>query len=151
MLLPSIFGYVLTGSYKESSEEISVVSILKLATIPVDNCLEHPIDNTKPSPNEMESLWTMDHLGICDTEIINQDKEVLKNFENTVTGLEDEKQYVVSLPWKTNYPALASNFGSALNHLKSLCSKFEQDNDFMNYYVKILEEQESRGFIERVT
>ena len=60
MLLPSIFGYVLRGSYKEtSSEEISVVSILKLATTPVDNYLEHPtvIGNTKTSPNEMESLY----------------------------------------------------------------------------------------------
>ena len=68
----------------------------------------------------MESLWTMDHLGICDTEINNKDKEVLKNFENTVTYLEDEKQYVVSLPWKTNHPTLPSNFGLALNRLKSL-------------------------------
>ena len=44
VLLSSIFGYVLTGSYKEtsSSEEISVVSILKLATTPVDNYIEHP-------------------------------------------------------------------------------------------------------------
>ena len=155
VLLPSIFGYVLTGSYREtlSSEEVSVVSILKLATTPMDNYLEHPtvIGNTKTSPNEMESLWTMDHLGICDTEINNQDKEVLKNFENTVTYLEDEKQYVVSLPRKTNHPALPSNFGLALNRLKSLCSKFEQDNDFLNHYVKIMEEQESRGFIERVT
>ena len=109
-----------------------------------------PIGNTKTSPNEMEFFWTMDHLGICDTEINNQDKEVLKNFENTVTYLEDEKQYVASLPWKTNHPALPSNFGLALNRLKSLCSKFEQDKDFMNRYVKILEEQKSRGFIERV-
>ena len=44
VLLPSIFGYVLTGSYKETSfsEEISVVSILKLATTPIDNYLDHP-------------------------------------------------------------------------------------------------------------
>ena len=61
------------------------------------------------------------------------------------------KNNVVSLPWKTNHPALPSNFELALNYLKSLCSKFEQDKDFMIHYVKILEEQESRGFIERVT
>ena len=55
------------------------------------------------------------------------------------------------MPWKTNHPALPSNFGLTLNRLKSLCSKFEQDKDFINHYVKILEEQESRGFVERVT
>ena len=117
VLLPSIFGYVLTGSYKETSkDEVSVVSILKLTATPVDNYFEHPtvIGDIKTSPREMESLWTMDHLGICDTEINNQDKEVLRNFENGVAYLESEKQYIVSLPWKTNHPALPSNFGLAL-------------------------------------
>ena len=155
VLLPSIFGYVLTGNYKETSSqtETGVVSILKLAATPVDNYLDHPtvIGDVKTSQSEMESLWTMDHLGICETEINNQDKEVLKNFENTVTYSEEEQQYVVSLPWKTNHPTLPSNFGLALNRLKSLCSKFEQDEGFKNHYMKILVEQESRGFIERVT
>ena len=154
VLLPSIFGYVLTGSYKETSprDEVNIVSILKLATTPVDSYLEHPtvIGNTKTSPSKMGSLWTMDHLGICDTEINNYDKEVLKNFENTVTYSENEKQYIVSLPWKPNHPSLPSNFGLALNRLKALCSKFERDKDFMTHYTNVLEEQETRGFIERV-
>ena len=89
VLLPSTFGYVLTANYKETSfhNETSVVSNLKLATTPVDNYLDCPtvIGDAKTSPNEMESLWTMDHLGICETEIDNQDKELLKNFENIVT------------------------------------------------------------------
>ena len=155
VLLPSIFGYVLTGNYRDTTvhDETSVVSILKLATTPVDNYLNYPsvISDIKTSPNEMESLWTMDHLGICETEINNQDKEVLKNFENTVTYLEEEQQYCVSLPWKANHPALPSNFGLALNRLKSLSSKFKQDPEFLNHYERILKEQESRGFIEKVT
>ena len=154
VLLPSIFGYVLTGSYKETSprDEVNVVSILKLATTPVDDYLDNPsiIANTKTSPSDMESLWTMDHLGICDTEINNQDKEVLKNFENTVSYSATDKQYIVSLPWKTNHPVLPSNFGLALNRLKALCSKFEKDNEFKDHYVNVLKEQENKGFIERV-
>ena len=154
VLLPSIFGYILTGSYKDktSVDEVKVVSILKLAITPVENYLEHPstIENIKTSPSEMESLWSMDHLGICDTEMNNQDKEVLKNFENTVTYSETENQYIVSLPWKVNHPQLPSNFGLALNRLKSLCRKFETDNNFMTHYTNVLNEQEVRGFIERV-
>ena len=99
VLLPSIFGYILTGSYKDktSVDEVKVVSILKLAITPVENYLEHPstIENIKTSPSEMESLWSMDHMGICDTEMNNQDKEVLKNFENTVTYSETENQYCI--------------------------------------------------------
>ena len=110
VLLPSIFGYVLTGSYRENAakDEVNVVSILKLATTPVEEYLENPsvIENVKTKPSEMESLWTMDHMGICDTEINDQDKEVLRNFENTVTYSEEYKQYVVSLPWRTNDPPL---------------------------------------------
>ena len=155
VLLPSIFGYVLTGSYKEKTavNEVNVVSVLKLATTPVEEYLEHPsvISNSKTSPNEMESLWTMDHLGICDTEINNQDREVLKNFENTVVYSEDENQYIVSLPWKINHPPLPSNFGLALNRLKSLSRKFENDKNFMTHYSNVLKEQEARGFIERVS
>ena len=155
VLLPSIFGYVLTGSYKDktSVDEVNVVSILKLATTPVEEYLEHPsaLENVKTSPSEMESLWTMDHMGICDTEIDNQDKEVLKNFENTVTYSEEERQYVVSLPWKVNHPPLPSNFGLALNRLKSLCKRFEMDREFMTHYTNVLNEQEARGFIERVS
>ena len=119
----------------------------------MEEYLENPsvIENVKTNPSEMESLWTMDHMGICDTEINNQDKEVLRNFENTVTYSEEDNQYVVSLPWRTNHPPLPSNFGLALSRLKSLCRKFENDRDFMNQYSNVLKEQEARGFIERVT
>ena len=155
ILLPSIFGYVLTGSYKDrtSNNETNVVSILKLATTPVDDYLEYPsvVENERTHKTEMESLWSMDHLGICDTEINNQDKEVLKNFENTVTYSEEDNQYVVSLPWKTNHPTLPSNFGLALNRLKSLSRKFQIDKDFMSHYSNVIREQETRGFIEQVT
>ena len=63
---------------------------------------------------------------------------------------EEENQYIVSLPWKINHPPLPSNFGLALNRLKSLCKKFKFDKDFMCHYSNVIKEQEARGFIEQV-
>ena len=143
ILLPTIFGYVLTGTCQAVKTEESQVTILKLASNEINANLEDP-------GRDLKSLWEMDHLGIKEDELSLQERSVLENFEDTIEYSELECQYRVSLPWKGNKKRLSSNFGLALNRLKSQCSKFREDSLYLQNYSKVMSEQESRGFIERV-
>ena len=144
VLLPTIFGYVLTGTCRSMPNEETHISILKLAVETEElGATESPAVN-------LEKLWSLDHLGIDRNEITDQERKVLRNFEDTIVYSETDKQYVVALPWKGNKGRLTSNYGLALNRLKQQCTKFQKDTQFLENYMKVLKDQESRGFIERV-
>ena len=122
ILLPSIFGYVLTGTFKATPNDETHISILKLAVKYEEECA---------TTENLEKLWSLDHLGINCSEITDQEKKVLQNFEDTITYSETDKQYIVALPWKGNKRRLTSNYGLALNRLKQQCVKFQKDTQYL--------------------
>ncbi|XP_066952477.1 uncharacterized protein [Macrobrachium rosenbergii] len=103
----------------------------------------------KDPREDLETLWSLDHLGIDCGERMEQEQKVLENFESTITYSEIDKQDVVALSWKGNKRRLTSNFGLTLNRLKQ-CAKFQKDTQYLGHYQKILKDQEDRRFIERV-
>ena len=151
VLLSSIFGYVLTGSLQtaQAESETRVVSILKVATDERDS-LVIPERTDIVTEKTLESLWAMDHVGITDDGSNEVDKLVMRDFENNITFNEEDRQYVVKLPWKEWPPVLSSNFGLAIGRLNNLLRKFQNDSVYFQHYQDILNEQEKRGFIERV-
>ncbi|XP_066946071.1 uncharacterized protein [Macrobrachium rosenbergii] len=148
ILLPTIFGYVVTGTCSAPTMEETHVTILKLAMKEFDiGATQEPEPNVK---TDLDTLWNLDKLGIDCSELKEHDQKVLKDFESTITYSETDKHYVVALPWKTNKRRLPTNYGVALGRVKQQCVKFQKDNDYLNHYQKILKDQEDRGFSNTV-
>ncbi|XP_066941290.1 uncharacterized protein [Macrobrachium rosenbergii] len=150
VLLPTIFGYMITGTCSFPLIKETHVSILKLAVETDDIIMTEGATQLKDPREDLEGLWSLDHLGINCSEITEQEWKVLKNFESTITYSQIDKQYVVALPWKGNKRRLTSNFGLALNRLKQQCAKFQKDTRYLEHYQKILKDQEDKRFVERV-
>ncbi|XP_066974312.1 uncharacterized protein [Macrobrachium rosenbergii] len=148
-LLPTIFGYVVTGTCSSPPTKEIHVSILKLAVETGNIITAEGSTHLKDSKEDLETLWSLDHLGIDCSEITEQERKVLENFESTITYSEIDKQYVVALPLKGNKRRLTSNFVLALNRLKQQCVKFQKDSQYVEHYQKILKDQEDRRFIQR--
>ena len=142
ILWPTIFGYVLTGSCKTPAAQDVQVTVLKLSS-------EEEMIQVEPE-KDLKSLWELDHIGIKEEILTEQEKEVLENFEDTITYSKLDRQYVVALPWKGNKERLTTNFNLALGRLKQQCKKFQENADYLKNYQKVLQDQESRRFIEKV-
>ncbi|XP_066983816.1 uncharacterized protein [Macrobrachium rosenbergii] len=149
ILLPTIFGYVVTGPCSSPPTKETYVSILKLAVETDNIIMAEGATQLKDPREDLESLWSLDHLSVDCSEITEQKWKVLENFESTITYSEIDKQYVVALSWNGNKRRLTSNFGLALNRLEQQCVKC-QDTQYLERYQKILKGQEDRRFIERV-
>ena len=151
VLLPIITGYILTGKYHsiDSHTTVSTVSVLKVANTNIDHYLQPTIESMdSTSTNDLDRLWNMDHIGIKPNEINVVDRDVLCNFENSIIYSEQDKQYIVALPWKTDTSVLPSNYNLALNQLKSLQRKFLIYDKFYKNYSTVISEQENHGFTE---
>ncbi|XP_068227981.1 uncharacterized protein [Palaemon carinicauda] len=112
--LPTIFGYVVTGS-----------------------CNTPPVQETQVT---VLTLDRYDKVVIDCNELKELDRKVLEVIESTIVYSEMEKQYVVALPWKSNKSRLPSNFGMTLGRVKQQCAKFQKDETYLNHYQKILKD-----------
>ncbi|XP_066980105.1 uncharacterized protein [Macrobrachium rosenbergii] len=124
--LPTIFGYMITGTCSSPPTEETHVSILKLAVKTNNIIMAEGVTNLKDPKEDLETLWSLHHLGTDYSEITEQEQKVLENSESTITYSETDEQYVVTLPWKGNKGRLASNFGLDLNRLKQVCQVSEE-------------------------
>ena len=158
ILLPTKFGYTLGGRYTQTLDRthVSPVIVMKVATDSLEDNfkLEEYVGDSTSLPyktkDDLNALWELDHIGIKENELDEKSILVLKDFEENLKFIEDEGQYEVSLPWKIDPIKLPSNFGLAKGRLRSIQNKFVQDKKFAEQYSKVMEEQEKRGFIERV-
>ncbi|XP_068205435.1 uncharacterized protein [Palaemon carinicauda] len=116
ILLPTIFGYVVTGSCNAPPVQETKVTVLKLATNEEVIEATHKFD--RDIKNDLDILWNLDKVGIDCNELKEHDRKVLEDFESTIVYSEMEKQYVVVLSWKSNKSRLPSNFGMALGRVK---------------------------------
>ncbi|XP_068201704.1 uncharacterized protein [Palaemon carinicauda] len=148
ILLPTIFGYVVTGSCNAPPVQETQVTVLKLATNEEVIKATHKFDSD--IKNDLDILWNLDKVGIDCNELKEHDRKVLEDFESTIVYSEMEKQYVVALPQKSNKSRLLYNLGMALGRVKQQCAKFQKDEAYLIHYQKFLKDQEDRGFIERV-
>ncbi|XP_066975346.1 uncharacterized protein [Macrobrachium rosenbergii] len=124
ILLPTIFGYVVTGSCNAPPVQETQVTVLKLAINEEVIEATHKYDNDVK--NDLDILWNLDKVGIDCNELREHDRKVLEDFENTIVYSEMVKQYVVALPWKSNKPRLPSNYGMALGGLNNNVRNFRK-------------------------
>ncbi|VDI63326.1 Hypothetical predicted protein [Mytilus galloprovincialis] len=70
-------------------------------------------------------------------------------YENSSVSFLDNK-YVAKLPWKTNHPPLPSNKAVAFRRTENVIRRLSKEPQLLQKYGEIIEEQEKRGFIEKV-
>ena len=151
VLLPCLSGNVLTGMCSVPNFTTVSATALTLSTsIDLNHYLELDSNDVKSSSLCLESLWSMDHIGIHSKEIGSTDKDVLCRFEKSVRYSAKDKQYIVTLPWRSDPSILPCNFGVAFQRLKWLQKKFISNQEFSKHYTSVIQDQLDRNFIEEV-
>jgi len=81
----------------------------------------------------------------------NPDTEFLQHYlKNNITA-QPNGTYSLQFPWKTNHPYLQSNYTVSAKHTKFMANHLANTPQLLQLYNRIIEDQESRGFIERVS
>ena len=150
VLLPTIKGYVITGTCLNTSHktEVDVVTVLKVAINPTEKYVKPSQEDSKIE--DLNALWNLDNIGIVSNELDQKSKRVLTQFENSMSYDQQEGRYEVALPWNDNKDLLQNNYGTALGRLRGLQRRFIQDPTYLSHYLNILRDQEERNFIEKI-
>ena len=150
-LLPTIYGFALSGSYhsNDTATNVEVVTVLKVVTNEVHDMFGRVEEGNSLGSKDVSILWELDHIGIKPQEEDSK-SEVLTQFNECVQYDARNKQYTVALPWKINKHLLPNNYNLALGRLRGLQRKFAKDSDYFEKYNQVLQDQVERGFIEKV-
>ena len=95
----------------------------------------------------LQQFWSIEAIG---TNTHKPNISFLNKYQSTSLSQNKEGAYVAKFPWKDNRPFLPSNYSVAQKCTRALLSKMRKTPDLLQLYNNILEEQEKRGFIERV-
>ena len=108
-------------------------------------------DSSMASTNDDELIcslkrfWEIEAIGITDTLAVQPSTD---QFVDHIAFTGD--RYEVSLPWKEGPLNFSDHYILSLNRLRSLHRRLLRDPPILNEYDCILQEQLSRGIIERV-
>jgi len=116
-------------------------------TVPVVNWSTCSDDSVTPTPN-IEDFWNLETLGIRDPLDLTNDDKALKQFNGSIRFTEG--RYQITWPWKCDHPDLSENFQVAVNRLRGLARRFDQDKDLLVKYNDVIQNQVELGVIEKV-
>ena len=150
VLIPTKFGYALSGKYSNHPAQVSSVQIVTVLKLTASPLLDEVEINCGDRNNDLAKVWDLDSVGIGSGDHEKESSEVLQHFADTVRFRSEDNQYVVRLPWKRSPESLPTNYGLAVGRLRNLQRKFRKDEKLLTNYSKVIQEQESKGFIERV-
>lgn len=133
ILRDTVFGWVATGSLKESH-----------ASKPIC-CLVNQEENIE---NNLKTFWDLETLGIKDDPKLKEEDKALEIYNDTVQF--KDGRYVVKLPWKRDWRELKDNSEVAKQRLRNLQRKFRENPELYSQYKEIIEDYIKKGIIERV-
>ncbi|XP_070545592.1 uncharacterized protein [Ptychodera flava] len=102
------------------------------------------------SSDEQQSLqrfWTLETLGITDDPQSVKNELTFENYRDSCITREGDR-YSAKLPWKQDHAPLPTNYEVAAKRTRNMIRSLEPD--IRDTYNRIINEQEKRGFIERV-
>uniref|UniRef100_A0A914PDM6 Integrase catalytic domain-containing protein n=1 Tax=Panagrolaimus davidi TaxID=227884 RepID=A0A914PDM6_9BILA len=112
-----------------------------------DNTTLSSIAVNPNDPDECETFWKLEAMGIVDHQAESQEDEIVqKKFESTLRFEND--RYYASWPFKSNAKPLPSNAGLSIARLRSTWIKLQQDPDLMKQYAASIDDQTQRGSTE---
>ncbi|VDI00317.1 Hypothetical predicted protein [Mytilus galloprovincialis] len=82
-------------------------------------------------------------------EILESD-EYMFNLEYKLRQITKLSKYIAKLPWKAEHPPLPTNKAVAFRRTESVIKRLRKEPKLLLKYGEIIDEQEKRGFIERV-
>ena len=131
----STLGYLLSGPLPlPQSVSTSCVQISSLSCITEDT--------------DYNTFWKVESMGTTTTQ--NSDAEFLRNYLNTKVTKQMDGSYTLKFPWKKDHPPLPSNYAICAGRTRSMAYRLAKTPNLLRMYNTIIEDQERRGFIERV-
>ena len=95
------------------------------------------------------SFWQVESTG-TNPVAQNPDAKFLQQYMDTHITLQPDGAYSLKFPWKDNHPLLPSNYAVCARHTRSMAYRLAKTSKLLQVYGAIIDEQERRGFIERV-
>ena len=93
----SKIGYLLSGPTATYSSTLELNATVLKAVV-----------TAEPQEEILERFWNLESIGILPNEIEEEEKQFIKNYQNTSIHLENGR-YSAELPWKANHPPLPTN------------------------------------------
>ena len=133
----SKIGYLLSGPLSKGNHSESLnSSILSVAT-------EHQQEEF-----DLERFWRIESVGVLPNSS-EDTPDFLKYYQDTSIMLEDGR-YSARLPWRPEHPPLPSNAKITKQRTRSMVRRLAANPEKLHLYNDIIQEQQSRGFIEKV-
>ena len=153
-MLPSKFGYIITGKCPDIRESIidgkscTLFVSTEVSQIVSELCLQCPATTPVIGNPRLEDLWCLENIGISDLPFVNNDDEALKHFNETIKF--NDGRYQITLPWKGNEFSLSDNYSVAIARMKILIHCLQADKDLLQKYDEIIQQQIRNNIIKEV-
>ena len=135
----SKLGYLLSGPLVVSSVPTTDASMFHVSTSAAD-C------------NNALTFWMVESANVMQPMTEKLENDFLERYQQSCIRREQDDAYCVKFPWKQDHPPLPSNYAVCMNKTCSLARKLSHTPELLHLYGKIIKEQEEqRGFIEKVT
>lgn len=137
----SKFGWLLPGPTESVINQETTVTNLTIAGN--SNSLFDYAQDTLV--DTLKQFWETESIGISKVSEITKSHD---GFNEQVCF--NGHRYEVPLHWRDNHPAISSDHELCVNRLKSLQRKLLKEPELLREYHQIIEEQLSKGIVERV-
>lgn len=132
----SKIGYLLSGPISTPSAEHRDNYMLNVLT-------------SVPAVEDLERFWKLESIGITPEDDETPVKSLLTEYQNNCIEYRNG-HYSAKLPWKQEHKPLPTNFTVVKKRTENLVGKLRRNEHLFKTYGEIIDEQERRGFIEKV-
>ncbi|XP_076105855.1 uncharacterized protein LOC143074191 [Mytilus galloprovincialis] len=94
-------------------------------------------------------FWNLESTGINSKELDEDDNAYIKAYQDRSIEFRENK-YFARLPWQQDHDELPTNLAVMKRRTENVIKRLTQKPDMLQKYGNIIQEQERRGFIERV-
>ncbi|XP_060570545.1 uncharacterized protein LOC132728870 [Ruditapes philippinarum] len=156
----SRLGYLLSGPLPVSNFPASIQHQLPVSTLTASTSQQPPVPaqetsthllnilTSSPDSFDIERFWKLESLGISQEEE-NPEATYLENYQrDSITY--NNGRYTAKLPWKEDHATLPTNYDITKKRTENVIRRLRQDPSSLQTYGEIINDQEKRGFIEKV-
>ena len=133
----SRIGYLLSGPTKADKRQSPTTA---------NATILHVIADHREGDNLLQQFWDLEAIGVKDNTDTPEGL-TYEDYSKDCLTMQDG-HYVAQLPWKSEHPPLAANYGACAKRTRSTIGRLTDDT--LMTYNKIITEQTERGFIEKV-
>ncbi|XP_053389677.1 uncharacterized protein LOC128552659 [Mercenaria mercenaria] len=106
------------------------------------------VDGVVPVKRDLEDFWRVESIGILDKQNTSDDEMAMKMFLDSLQF--ENGRYQDTWPWTEECPNLPVNREPAVGRLKSCVNKMKNKPDLLQKYDAVMNDQLSKGVIEKV-